>query len=293
MLARRHDFPRIFPYLGRILRIRRQKRGKAQDRVHGRADVVGHVGEEHGLGIAGYLGGLEGLGQLLVVNRPLLLPLLADFVLLPPVQVIQKDAQKECRQHSRHDDEKVLVHRLPLLLDGLHRHIAHQENRAVIYRPHIDEGPDPPDIVVEQDIFPALQALLHIGLDPRIADVVSPVEIVQVQMARAALPHALGLEDEALALRVHDIQRGLFPIEAVGQGFIDGIVYIFHIERPYLLSLSLHGAFHGIGPCPHVVQVGLGDLHSRHGPAGSKIQPLLREGFPGAGDALRLSGRNQ
>ena len=47
-------------------------------------------------------------------------------------------------------------------------------------------------------------------------------EVAQVEVARIALAHPLGLQDKPLALRVHDIQRSLFVVKAVGEGLVDG-----------------------------------------------------------------------
>ncbi len=137
VVSRGHNFLGILPHLDGILRLVGQEGGKAQHRVHGRADVVGHVGEKHGLGLAGNLGGPQGLGQLLAVDFPLRLPLRPLALLLPPVPVVQEDAQGKCRQQRGHHNHDMLVDAPALLLDGLQGHIAHQENRPAVHRPHV------------------------------------------------------------------------------------------------------------------------------------------------------------
>ena len=265
VLAGGHDLPCVFPDLGGVPRLVAQERREAQDRVHRRADIVGHVGKEGGLGLAGDLGGLQSLGQLLAVEPALRLPLPPELILLPAAQIVQADAQEKGRQHGDHDDDDVLTDRPPLLLDGLHGHIAHQEDRPAVHRPHVVEGLDVPDIVIEKDVLPALQAGLHLFVYLRVLDTVGPVEIAEVQVSRVPLPHPLGLEDEAAALRVHDIQRRLFVVEAVRQGPVHGIVDILGVERPDLHSVPGHGTLDRIGPGPHIIEVGLGHRQPHDG----------------------------
>ena len=125
VLAGGHDFAGVLPHLGRVFRLLGQQSGEAQHRVHGRADIVGHIGQKRGFRGAGNLGGLERLGQLLAVEPTLLLPLLSHPLLLPPVEIIQQNTQEKRSQHDRHHHCDVLIHRPALLLDGFNRHIAH------------------------------------------------------------------------------------------------------------------------------------------------------------------------
>ena len=88
----------------------------------------------------------------------------------------------------------------PLLLDGLHGDIAHKENGAAVYRPHIVQGVRLTDVMVEQDVAPGEKAVIHLCLYISILYAVGPVKIRQVQMPGASHAHALGLQDKALAL---------------------------------------------------------------------------------------------
>ena len=128
---------------------------------------MGHVGEEGGLGLAGNLGGPEGLGQLLAVEPALLLLLPVQLILLPPAEIVEEDAQQKSDQHRGHHDEDVLVDGPALLLDGLHGHVAHQKDGSAVHRPHIVEGVPAPDVVVKEDVLPLLQTVLHLRLDGR------------------------------------------------------------------------------------------------------------------------------
>ena len=266
----------------------------AQHGVHGGADVVGHVGQEGGLRLAGNLGCLECLSQLLAVELPFLLPLPAQLFLLFPVQIVQGDAQGEGGQQRGHDDHDVLVDRPALLLDGLNRHIAHQEDGAAVYRPHVIECVHLPNIVVKQDVPALAQAVCHFRLDCRILNVVCPVEICQVQVSRAALAHSLGLENKALALGVHDVQRRLLVVKPFGgEGLVDGVVDILGVEGPNLLAGPFHGALYGVGPGAHVVHIGLGDRQPRDRSARGEVQVLLGKTLPGVGESFCLSGKDQ
>ena len=217
----------------------------------------------------------------------LLLPLLSHPLLLPPADIVQQHAQEKRAQHSGHHQNDILINRPSLLLDGLHRNIAHQENTSPVHRPHIVEGVLSPDVVVKEDIPPLVQTRGHLQADIRVLDVVGPVEVVQLQMAGAALPHPLGLEDKPFALRVHDIQRRLLIIKPVGgKGTVYGVVDILDVKRPQLLSVPLHRAFDGIGPGAHIIHIGLGHRHPGHSSPGREVQPRLGEGLPGVGEAL-------
>ena len=86
-------------------------------------------------------------------------------------------------------------------------------------------------------------------------------------MARAALAHPLGLEDKPFALGVHDVQRRLLVVKALGQKLFDGVIDVFHVQRADLLPVPLDGALHGVGPGAHIIQIGPGDgQSSRHSP---------------------------
>ena len=293
VLAGGGDFFGVLPDLGGVFRVLGQEGGEPQHRVHRRADIVGHVGQKHGFGLVGDLGGLEGLGQLLAVDPALVLLLPAQLLLLPPAAVVQGDAEEKGRQKRSHYDHDILVDGPALLLDGLHRHIAHQEDGPAVDRPHIVQGVYIPDVVVKQRVAPLVQAGLHLRLDVRVLDAVGPIKIRQVQVARAALAHPLGLEDKALALRIHDVQRGLLVVKAVGQGLVDGVVDIFGIQRSDGLAVPLHRALYSIRPGPHIVQIGLGDRQAVYRAARGEIKPFLGEPLPVVGDAFRLSREDE
>ena len=205
VLSGGHDLLSVLPHLRRVLRILGEEGGKAQHRVHGRADIMGHVGQKGGLGAAGDLSGLQRMCQLLVVEPALLLLLPAEELLLPPAEVVQQHAQRESDQHGGDDDDDILIDGPPLLLDGVYRHIAHQEDRPPVHGPHIIESVRIPDIVVEQGVPALFQTLFHLCPDLQIADVIGPVEIDQVQVACAPLSHPLGLQNEPFALCIHDV----------------------------------------------------------------------------------------
>ena len=113
-------------------------------------------------------------------------------------------------------------------------------------------------------------------------------------MSRAALAHALGLEDKPLALRVHDVKGGLLVVEPVGgEGAVDGVIDVFHVEGAQGLPVPLHGALDGVGPGAHMVQVGPGNGHTGHLTPGGEIQPLLGERLPVVGDAIRPARQDQ
>ena len=75
VLARDRDPVQVVAHPLGVVRMACRQRREAHDGVHGRADVVAHVVEERGLGVVGVLGGLERLGE-----RLLLLPVLAHDV---------------------------------------------------------------------------------------------------------------------------------------------------------------------------------------------------------------------
>ncbi len=55
MLAWRHDFLCVLSHLVRIFRISGKKRRKSQNCIHGRADIMRHIGKKHSLGIVCHL----------------------------------------------------------------------------------------------------------------------------------------------------------------------------------------------------------------------------------------------
>ena len=239
------------------------------------------------------LGGPEGLGQLLAVEPALLLLLPVQLILLPPAEIVEEDAQQKSDQHRGHHDENVLVDGPALLLDGLHGHVAHQKDGSAVHRPHIVEGVPAPDVVVKEDVLPLLQTVLHLRLDGRVLNAVGPVEVGQVQVPRVPLPHPLGLEDKPPALRVHDIQGCLLVVESAGQGSVHSVVDILGVERSDGPPVPLDGAFDGVGPGAHVVDVGLGHRHAVHGSPCGEVQALLGKPLPGVGDALGPPGEDQ
>ena len=73
VVAGSEDLPQIAFHLLLPVKMGERQRRVAHHRVHGRADVVGHVGEEEALGRTGLLGLFQGLGE-----QAFLLHLLAD-----------------------------------------------------------------------------------------------------------------------------------------------------------------------------------------------------------------------
>ncbi len=61
------DFLQISPRRGRDSRLMESQAVKTDDGVHGRTDLMAHIGEEYGLRLAGLLGGLEGIPQRLAL----------------------------------------------------------------------------------------------------------------------------------------------------------------------------------------------------------------------------------
>ena len=77
MRARCLDLVQVLAHLLALVHVVVGQRGEAHDGVHGRADVVGHVGQERALGLAGAVGAVERfLQQLLLLH--LLARLLVD-----------------------------------------------------------------------------------------------------------------------------------------------------------------------------------------------------------------------
>ena len=126
-LAGQADVPQVFPHALRLVHVLLRQLGHAGDGVHGRADVVGHVGEEAALGAVGALRRFAGL--LLRLEHP------AGQV---PVdqEHRRQDQQADQRQHHQNlrvlDDTVGLLHNHPVGYDGhhvpspgpLHRHVA-------------------------------------------------------------------------------------------------------------------------------------------------------------------------
>ena len=75
MVAGGHDFFQIFLHLLLLVDVSNGQGGKAHNGVHGCADIVGHVGEEHAFCLAGPVGLQQG-----VLQKALLLHLLAGFL---------------------------------------------------------------------------------------------------------------------------------------------------------------------------------------------------------------------
>ena len=227
------------------------------------------------------------------MDFPLQLLILPKLILLPPITIVEIDAQKERHQHGGHHGDDIIGDNPPLPLNGLQRHVARQKDRPVVDRPHVVEGLYAPDVVVEKDVLPVFQALLHLRVDIRVLDAVRPVEIGQVEVARAPHPHALGLEDEPLALRVHNIQRRLLVVEALRKGLVNGVVDILGIEGSDLLPVAHNRALDRIGPGAHMVDIGLGNRQPHDCAAGRKVQILRSKLLAGIGDAGRLSRQDQ
>ncbi len=76
MVAGGHDLLQIFLHLLPVVYMGHGQGGEAHDGVHGGADVVGHIGEEDALGLAGPVGLKEG-----VLQQRLLLHLLAGLLI--------------------------------------------------------------------------------------------------------------------------------------------------------------------------------------------------------------------
>ena len=109
--------------------------------------------------------------------------------------------------------------------------------------------------MVKQDILSLFKVLLHLRADLRLLNIIRPVKIIQIQVACAPPAHALGLQDKALALRIHNIQRSLLVVKPVRQGFVNGIVNIFGVESPNFLPIPQDRALYGIGPRPHIIHI--------------------------------------
>ena len=131
MAPRGHDLAGAVAHLGRVVGLLLDDGGEAEHGVHGSADVVGHVGEEGRFRLVGHLGRPKRLGELLGVQRALLLPRPLGPGLLAPVEAVQDDAQAEGRNRDGGHHDQGDVHRLGLALDGLHGHITHQIGGAV------------------------------------------------------------------------------------------------------------------------------------------------------------------
>ena len=149
------------------------------------------------------------------------------------------------------------------------------------------------NVMVKQDIPSIFQAALHLFPNTRVLNLVCPVEVGQIQVARAAHPHSLGLQHKALAYRIHDIQCGLLVIKPVGKRPVNRIIDILRVERPNDLSILFDGTLYGIGPRAHIIHIGLGDRQSHDRTASGKIQSLLCKPLPGIGHTLRFSGQDQ
>ncbi len=255
MLSRSLDLLRVFPHLVRAVRIPGQQGCKSQHGIHGCADIMGHIGQKGSLGIAGNLCCLQGLCQLLIVKFPLCLPFFPYLLLLSLAEIIQDTAQKKGRKHHHYHNQYILVDRLPLLLDRLNGYITGQVKASPVHGPHIVQGFLPTNVMVEQDIPSILHAVQHFFLQFLVPDIIGPVKILQVQVSRISLPHALRIQHKALTLCIHNIEHGLLVVETVREGFVQGVIHILHIERTDLLPVLLHGTLHGIGPGAHIVDI--------------------------------------
>ena len=83
--------------------------------------------------------------------------------------------------------------------------------------------------MVKQDILSIRQALPDLPLQILLLDIVRPVKVRQIQVARIPFPHPLGLEDKPLAGRVHNIQQRLPVIKFLRKGPVYGVVDIFGV----------------------------------------------------------------
>ncbi len=227
------------------------------------------------------------------MDFPLHLPLLTDFVLLLLAERIQQATQQKRGQHDENHDENILIDRSALLLDSVQRHIADQKDRPVVDRPNIVQRFHIADIVVKENVLPVFQSGLHFGPQLRALNAVGPIKIFQIQMPCVALPHSCGFEHKPLGFRVHDIKSGLFVVKAVGQRTFQGIIGVFHIEVADGFAVPDHGAFHGIGPSAHVIDIRLGDRQPLHRPFHREIQSFRCERFPTVGNADLFPGQNQ
>ena len=254
---------------------------------------MGHIGQKCGFGAAGDPGSLEGLHQLLIVLLPFLLLFLSDVAFLTLVQEIQCTADQESGQHHDHYDDEVLVYGLALLLNGVNGDIADEVESAVVHRPHIDQGFPVTDIVVEHHMLSLPDAVRHHGLDIRFQYPVGIVEILEVQVPGSSFPDSLRFQHKAFASCIHYIQCGIIIVKFWGQRLVQRIINIFHIERAGQSFIFFHRTGNGIGPGPHIIQVGLRDQKPARRLSIRKVQIPGRKAVPHIGDALRLPGRDK
>ena len=184
--------------------------GKADDGVHGRADIVGHVGEEHALGLAGPVG----LGES-ILQEHLFLHLLAGLVVhVAEAQhhaVVILPGAGPHRLHLKEPD--LLAAQGPVVEVGdiLVRQLLQQERAG--QRP----AQAVPVLLTDAAVYVAAQAFLHVQLSVHkdvvqhvVAAVVDPQGTadagVQIKKAHQVVVHAQRLYQLHLAaLLIHTL----------------------------------------------------------------------------------------
>ena len=190
--------------------------GHADDAVHGRADVVGHVGKEVGLGLVGGLRSLAG-----GLQRHLLLALLLDQV----VDVARADDHRQPSVRLVHEGHPRLE-------------VGHAALRALL----IGEGVVLPVLaeVLQRQFLQKLRAarirdqLLGIALDALRPAAAVPEE---VRLDGAALLVHGAVGGDAIRLRIHQQHR----VELRGEALDD---LALGLQLAELLDLALHLLVH-------------------------------------------------
>ena len=279
MATRGHDLARAVAHLRGIVGLLGDNGGEAEHGVHGRADVVAHVGEEGRLRLVGRLGRLQGARQLLVVQGALGGAGALGLELAPVVVGVDGQAEHEGRGGDGDDEPQGHVDRLRLPLDGRGGRVAHRVRGPVVDRPQVAQRVAPLHLVREHDRRLLGDAALHQLQRLSVHHVVGPVEVLQVQVPRVTLAHALGLQHEALRGRVHEVEHGLLVVEAHRQRPVDGLVGVLGVQRADILALARYGTGDGVGPRARIVDVGLRHGQARDRAAGGEVELLGEKGL--------------
>ncbi len=179
-----------------------------------------HIRQKHGLGIIRNLRSLQRFRKLLVMDFPLCLSLRPDLPLLLLIQEISYAASQERAQHNGHHDKHVLVDRVAFPLYRLDRHISDQIERPLVHPPHIDQRILVLYLMVEHYVLSGPHALVDVILDVLFKDLVSVVEILQIQMPCVTFTDPLRLKHQPLAVCIHNVQLRALIVKFVRQRFI-------------------------------------------------------------------------
>ena len=95
MLAGHQNLPGIFPHFFRTVCILFQQSGKSQNRIHGSADIMGHIGQKGSLGTVGNLSFLKCFRKLCIMQFPFLSTFFPELFLLSFMKREQYTAEKE------------------------------------------------------------------------------------------------------------------------------------------------------------------------------------------------------